>query len=192
MDIYSAIRGRRSVTTLLDDVPSRDVIDRIIQTSVWAPNHHLTEPWRFHVLCGDARSDMGSVVATELENQLDPSDPATAPAIRQARSRLLRAPVVIVVSQIGSPDAVTDLEDYAAACCATQNLMLAAHAEGLATKWRTGDMCDYQASKGDLGLAGSDRIVAYLYVGYPSPNVGPDARQRERPSIHWIGWGNES
>ena len=98
MDIYSAIRGRRSVTTLLDDVPSRDVIDRIIQTSVWAPNHHLTEPWRFHVLCGDARSDMGSVVATELENQLDPSDPATAPAIRQARSRLLRAPVVIVVS----------------------------------------------------------------------------------------------
>ena len=125
---------------------------------------------------------MGSVVATELENQLDPSDPATAPAIRQARSRLLRAPVVIVVSQIGSPDAVTDLEDYAAACCATQNLMLAAHAEGLATKWRTGDMW----------LAGSDRIVAYLYVGYPSPNVGPDARQRERPSIHWIGWGNES
>lgn len=192
MDIYSAIRGRRSVTALLDDVPSRDIVDRIIQTSVWAPNHHLTEPWKFHVLRGDARSDMGSVVATKLENQLDPSDPATAPAIRQARSRLLRAPVVIVVSQAGSADPVTDLEDYAAVCCATQNLMLAAHAEGLATKWRTGDMCDYQASKEYLGLAGVDRIVAYLYVGYPNPNLGPDTRQRERPSIDWIGWDNES
>ena len=76
MDIYTAIRGRRSVTGLREDVPSRAVLDRIIQASIWAPNHHLTEPWRFHVLCGAARDEMGAMVAKRLTRDLDPDDPA--------------------------------------------------------------------------------------------------------------------
>ena len=192
MDIYTAIRGRRSVTGLREDVPSRAVLDRIIQASIWAPNHHLTEPWRFHVLCGAARDEMGAMVAKRLTRDLDPDDPATAPAIRSARVRLLRSPVVIVVSQLGSDDPVTDQEDYAAVCCATQNLMLAAHAEGLATKWRTGDMCDYPASKEFLGLDQNDRIVGYIYLGHPAPTVGPDRRERQPAQIGWLGWDGEA
>ena len=127
MDVYTAIRGRRSITGLTEDAPSREAIDRIIQASVWAPNHHLTEPWRFHVLRGAARDAMGAMVADRLESELDPNDPASAPSIRSARVRLRRSPVVIVVSQVWSDDPVTNLEDYASVCCATQNLMLAAH-----------------------------------------------------------------
>ena len=188
MDVYTAIRGRRSVTGLRDDAPSRAALDRIIQVSVWAPNHHLTEPWRFHVLRGAARDEMGAMVADRLEAELDPDDPASAPAIRV---RLRRSPVVIVVSQVWSDDPVTNLEDYASVCCATQNLMLAAHAEGLATKWRTGDMCDYPASKEFLGLDPKDRIVGYIYLGHPSPNIGPDRRERQPAQVAWLGWDDE-
>ncbi len=188
MDVYTAIRGRRSVTLLAEDTPDRAVLERVLRASVWAPNHHMTEPWRFHVLTGDARQAMGNAVAAQLEQNLDPADTAAAAAARQARTRLLRAPVVIVVSQVGSDDPVLDLEDYAAACCATQNLLLAAHAEGLATKWRTGDMCDYPGAKEFLGLPPSHRIVAYLYVGYPSPKLGPDQRERAPAQIAWLGW----
>ena len=67
MDVYTAIHGRRSVSTLAEDVPPRTVIERLINAAVWAPNHHLTEPWRFHVLRGSARSKMGAVVADRLE-----------------------------------------------------------------------------------------------------------------------------
>ncbi len=192
MDVYTAIRGRRSVTGLRKEVPSRAVLDRIIQASIWAPNHHLTEPWRFHVLRGASRDEMGAMVADRLTQDLDPDNPATAPTIRQARVRLLRSPVVIVVSQTGSDDPVTDLEDYAAVCCATQNLMLAAHAEGLATKWRTGDMCDFPASKEFLGLDQNDRIVGYIYLGHPSPAIGPDRRERQPAQIAWLGWDDEA
>lgn len=188
MDVYTAIRGRRSITGLTDDVPDREVLDRIIQASVWAPNHHLTEPWRFHVLCGKARDEMGAMVADRLESELDPDDPASAPSIRSARVRLRRSPVVIVVSQVWSDDPVTNLEDYASVCCATQNLMLAAHAEGLATKWRTGEMCDFAASKDFLGLDQKDRIVGYIYLGQPSPAIGPDRRERQPAHVEWLGW----
>ncbi|HCU74042.1 MAG: nitroreductase [Chloroflexi bacterium] len=192
MDVYTAIHGRRSVSTLAEDVPPRTVIERLINAAVWAPNHHLTEPWRFHVLCGAARSEMGAAVADRLEEELDPADPATSGAIRSARSRLSRAPVVVVVSQNGSDDPMVNLEDYAAVCCATQNLMLAAHAEGLATKWRTGDMCDYRASKEFLGLSEADRIVGYVYVGYPAAHLSSDDRERKSPEVGWLGWDDPS
>jgi len=192
MDVYTAIRGRRSITGLTDDVPDRAALDRIIQASVWAPNHHLTEPWRFHVLCGAARDEMGAMVADRLEAELDPDDPASAPSIRSARVRLRRSPVVIVVSQVWSDDPVTNLEDYASVCCATQNLMLAAHAEGLATKWRTGEMCDFAACKDFLGLDQKDRIVGYIYLGHPSPGVGPDRRERQPAQVAWFGWDDEA
>ena len=70
--------------------------------------------------------------------------------------------------------------------------MLAAHAEGLATKWRTGDMCDFPASKEFLGLDQNDRIVGYIYLGHPSPAIGPDRRERQPAQIAWLGWDDEA
>ena len=100
--------------------PPREVIERLIEAAIWAPNHHLTEPWRFHVLVGAARAAMGEAVARWLETVRDPDDPKQRGEIGAARKNLNRAPVIIVVSQLRSDDPVQDLEDYAACCCATQ------------------------------------------------------------------------
>lgn len=173
---------------LRDEVPGGAVIERLLEAAVWAPNHHLTEPWRFDVLTGAARRAMGEAVARAIERDADPSDPAVRGEIKGCRTRLERAPVVIVVSQVVDADPVTALEDYASCCCATQNLMLAAHAEGLATKWRTGAMTEYPACKEYLKLRPQDRIVAYVYLGYPAPHLGPDQRTRKAPPVTWHGW----
>lgn len=188
MEVLEALRSRRSVSALTDEVPSRRIVERIIEAAIWAPNHHLTEPWRFHVLAGEARQAMGDAIADALERDRDASDPVNAGEARSARGRLSRAPVVIVVSQKGDPDPAADLEDYAACCCATQNLLLAAHAEGLAAKWRTGAMAGYPAAGEYLGLGERDRIVAYVYLGYPSASAPPDSRARTAPPLEWLGW----
>ncbi|MBM4436668.1 MAG: nitroreductase [Actinobacteria bacterium] len=187
MDVYAVLRGRRSVSELDGRTPSQPVIQRLLQAAVWAPNHHRTEPWRFAVIAGPARQAMGEAVARSLETSLDASSPAVAGEIKSCRARLLRAPVVIVVGQVVSADPVLALEDYAACCCATQNLLLAAHAEGLAAKWRTGEMAEYDAAKTFVGLRPADRIVAYVYLGYPAASVGPDDRTRPAPPIQWHG-----
>ena len=187
-DVYEALRNRCSITAVTPDIPPREVIERLIGAAIWAPNHHLTEPWRFHVLVGAARAAMGEAVARWLETVRDADDPKQRGEISAARKNLNRAPVIIVVSQLGSDDPVQDLEDYAACCCATQNLCLAAHAEGLATKWRTGSMATYPAAKQHLGLDKKDRIVAFVYVGYPDSGVGPDRRSRTPANVAWFGW----
>ena len=187
-DVHSTLRSRRSITAVTSDVPPRDAIERLIEAAIWAPNHHMTEPWRFHVLTGAARAAMGEAVARWLETVRDADDPKQRGEIAAARNNLNRAPVIIVVSQIGSDDPVQDLEDYAACCCATQNLCLAATGEGLATKWRTGTMAAYPAAKQHLGLDEKDRIVAFVYVGYPAAGGGPDRRSRTPADVAWLGW----
>ena len=188
MDILTALRDRRSINALTADVPPRATIQRLLDLAVWAPNHHMTEPWRFQVIAGDARQAIGEAISDGLRTELDANDPVAAGEIKGARAKFLRAPVVIVVSQPRADDPVTDLEDYAACCCAVQNMLLAAHAEGLAAKWRTGAICEYAATRQALSLGATDRLVGFIYLGFPSPSAPPDQRVRAAPDTAWLGW----
>ena len=180
MDVVEAIRGRRTIGAFSGRAVPRGLIEELLEAAVWAPNHKHTEPWRFHVVGGAARDELADAVWAELEA-------AGANPAKDPRAKLKRAPLFIAVTQTGSPeDPVRDLEDYAACCCATQNLLLAAHARGLAAKWSTGALAESPAAKRWLGLAACDRIVGYIYLGYapataripaanppPAPGPGP-------------------
>ena len=183
MELYDAIHRRRDYAdTFADAQPPRAVIERLIEAATWAPSHRRTEPWRFHVLAGEARAAMGAAVADWLAASGEGGEgPQQA-----ARVRLLRAPVVIVLSQVGSPDdPVRDLEDYAATCCALQNLLLAAEAEGLAAHTSTGVMVQFAGAKEYLGLAPHDRIVAYVYLGTRPADVAPKEGTRRPAEVRW-------
>lgn len=182
MELYEAIRTRRDTEAFSDRCPPRDVIGRLIEAAIWAPSHRRTEPWRFTVLAGDARRTMGDAVARWLAESGEGGEGAQ----QAARNRLLRAPVVLVLSQAGSPaDPVRDLEDYAAASCALQNLLLAARAEGLAAHTSTGVMVQYAGARQYLGLDPHDRIVAYVYLGYAPADATPKEGARRPPVVRW-------
>lgn len=181
MDVYTAIRTRRDVERFAPDLPSRDVIERLLEAAVWAPNHRLTEPWRFAVLAGTGRDAMADALEGWLAAQGAPEG-----AARAARAKLLRAPVVLIVAQVASPeDPERDLEDYAACYCAIENLLLAATAEGLVGHLSTGAMTTYEGAKTYLGLRPTDRIVAYVNLGYPAPDAPPKEPRRSPPQVRW-------
>ena len=181
MELYEALRMRRSSGAFQPTPPSREVIERIIEAATWAPNHHLTEPWRFHVIAAAARGALAGAIAATL-----PAEANTEREQQAISAKLERAPVVIAVTQQALADEpVRSLEDYAACACATQNLLLAAHAEGLAAKWSTGKLARSPGAAQYLGLAPADRIVAYAYVGYPVQAGASRAPQRTPASITW-------
>ena len=178
MDVVDAIRGRRTVGAFSDREAPRELVQELIDAAVWAPNHKHTEPWRFHVVAGAARDDLADALLAEPAAGANPA--------KDPRAKLKRAPLFIAVTQAGSPDdPVRDLEDYAACCCAAQNLMLAAHARGLATKWSTGALAESSAAKRWLGIAETDRIVAYLYIGYAPDSVRIPTPARKPAEIIW-------
>ncbi len=176
MDVYDALRFRRSAKQFGPQAPDRATLGRILDAATWAPNHRLTEPWRFFVLEGNSRIAFGEALVPELDSEK---------AIEALRAKVVRAPVLIVVAQRGTPDnPEVDLEDYGATCAAVQNLLLAAHAEGLAAKWSTGETASSPAAFAHLGLDEGDRIVALVYIG--SGDVGEAAPPRRKtPVVEW-------
>jgi nitroreductase len=188
--ILGALRARRSVGKVKPDPVPRELVERVIEAATWAPNHHLTRPWRFVVVAGRAREELGAVFADSLRSRLDnPSDERNAALLEKERAKPLRAPVLIAVAAVPSPDPrVKEVEEVAAVAAGVQNMLLAAAALGLGAMWRTGDPAHDPAVKRFLGLPDEAHLLAFVYLGYPDM---PQPREHEGDAAGhttWLGW----
>src|SRR5437870_10591592 len=99
MSVFDIIRRRRSIGKMTTQRPTRKQIERMLEAATHAPNHHKVEPWKFFVLAGKAREELGAVMAESLGERLGrfPDDKAAA-LLSKEGSKLLRSPVVIVAA----------------------------------------------------------------------------------------------
>ena len=70
MDTLDAIRGRRSIREFTDREITRDEIERLFEAAAQAPNHRMTQPWRFYVLGPEARRAYGAVLGARRARYL--------------------------------------------------------------------------------------------------------------------------
>jgi nitroreductase len=167
MRASEAIRGRRSIKRFADRPVSRDEIETILDAAVLAPNHHLTNPWRFYVLGPEARAAYGLALGNRKAKKL--AGPAAAQAIRDTVSAEHRAlPAMIAVAVVTTDNAEQREEDYAATMMAVQNLALAAMELGLGTAMKTGAVMSDPAARAAVGLPDAERIVVVVNVGAPA------------------------
>lgn len=168
MDLQTALLERRTISQFKAEVPSREIINRAIEAARWAPNHRFTEPWHFYRL-GPATVAQVVALNTALVTERKGAEVAAA---KQAKWQ--RVPAWILVTCDRSDDALKDQEDYAATCCAIQNLQLSLWADGVGCKWTTGDvtrteelaeMCWFEPS--------AERVVGLLMLGYPAETPPP-------------------
>ena len=188
MDALDAIQRRTSVRRFRPDPVSRDTIQRLLDCAVRAPNHKLTEPWRFAVLTGDARSRYAELRAGHRLKRF--SDPESAEALAGAdkvRREARETPAFIVVMCAVNPDEITREEDYAAAMMATGNMMVAAESLGLGTYLRTGGIMGEPSLRELVGLAEGFRIVGILSLGYPAETEPPRRRRPPAELTRWLG-----
>jgi nitroreductase len=189
--IFTSIKQRRSIGKMSAQAPARQQIERLLEAATHAPNHHNVEPWRFSVLAGNARAELGRVMAASLAERIGPAYSPTkaAASLEKERNKLLRAPVVIVVAAEQPRQAnVLEIENIEAAAAAVQTMLLAAEEMGLAAMWRTGEAAYDPHVKRWLGLEAQDHIVAFLYVGYPAL---PRLERHPTPAAEkttWRGW----
>ncbi len=158
MDVEQAIRTRRTHKAFAPDPVPRELLDELLELARWAPNHHLTNPWRFRVLGPHALTALKDAAGAEAASKLD------------------RAPALIAVSALDSVDPVVAQEDLCAAACATYAVLLAAHAHGLAGYWRTPAVLRTQAGREALGIPGDERSVALIHLGWPRQEKAPPER----------------
>jgi nitroreductase len=158
MDIEQAIRSRRTHKAFaLEPVP-RELLDELLDLARWAPNHHLTNPWRFRVIGPQA---------------LDRLKRAAGP---EAAAKLDRAPTLIVATVLRDEDPVQDEEDLCATACATYAVLLGAHGRGLAGYWRTPGVLRSEPGRAALGIPPEERFVALIHLGWPRQEKEPPER----------------
>ena len=187
--VGDAIRSRRSAKRVLDTPVDRATIERLLEAATWAPNHHLTEPWRFWVISGDARERFGAAMAAGDLNTHRDTTPEQREIMRaSAVGKALRAPVIIAVAAVmAAGNKNPDIEEVSATAAATQNLLLQAEAEGLGAIWRTGRSAYEPEMLDFFGLTERDRIVGFIYIGHPDPDAPARTSQR-RPVADMTTW----
>lgn len=191
MSVFELIKRRRSIGKMTEQRPTRQQIEGILEAATHAPNHHKVEPWRFFVLTGKAREELGAVMAESLAARLENmfSDTTKEAMLNKERNKLLRSPVVIVVAAEKPVQLkVLEIENIEAAAAATQNMLLTAEEMGLASMWRTGDAAYDPQVKQWLGLTPDQHIVAFLYLGFPAiPRLARTPIPAEKKTT-WLGW----
>ncbi|HEX7080077.1 MAG TPA: nitroreductase [Gammaproteobacteria bacterium] len=175
-DFADAIRSRRSIDLFEPGAPGTEVLLQAIELARWAPNHRLTEPWRFYLI-GERTADDIVRFAAEFETAVKGEQ---AGAARFARLKAI--PAFFVLTCRKSDDALLQQEDYAACCCAAQNLMLYLWQCGIGVKWTTGAMTRERRFYEIVGIdPAAEMLVGFFWYG--RPKVVPSKKRREVAAI---------
>lgn len=159
MDVETAIRTRRTHKAFKPEPVSREALDELFDVARWAPNHHLTNPWRFRVVGPGA-----------LERLKEAAGP-------EAASKLDRAPTLVVCTASLTGDPVQDEEDLHATACAAYIVLLVAHARGLAGYWRTPEVLRTDQGRAAVRLPAEERFVSLIHLGHAMQERRPPQRQ---------------
>jgi nitroreductase len=187
MDAIAAMRRRASVRRFRPEPVPRDAIETVLDCAIRAPNHKLTEPWRFAVLTGPAKRRFADLRARyRLRRFADPAAPEATASAEKMRAETEETPALVIVLCAVSEDEMRREEDYAATMMAVENLLIAAEALGLGTYVRTGGMMRDPELTGIVKLQQGFRIVAMVSLGYPAEAVEPRRRRPARELTEWI------
>ena len=162
-----AVRSRRTHKVFGREPVPRAVLDELFELARWAPNHHLTQPWRFRVIGPQALA-------------------ALKAATDDGGVKLERAPTLVVASVVRSEDPVADQEDVCAAACACFIVLTAAHARGLAGYWRTPAVLRTPQGLSAVGVPATERVLGLLHLGPAARVQAPPEREPPATFVSYL------
>jgi nitroreductase len=166
--VLDVIRGRRSVPRLKPDPVPHDLVERLLDAAVWAPNHRVTEPWQFFVLEGESKRRFAEIRRDVRRKAMpNPDAPEVQAALDKVYRDVVETPLIVFATSHLADDPERREEDIWATYGAAYAFMLGAWAEGLGTYFRTGAIRDDPALRKLLSLPENRRIIGIIFTGYP-------------------------
>ena len=168
MEVEEAIRSRRTHKAYRPEPVDGAMLEELLELARWAPNHNLTNPWRFRVIGPEALERLKRAAGPEAASKLD------------------RAPTLVVCSCELSGDPVQDEEDLHATACAAYIVLLAAHSRGLAGYWRTPEVLRTEEGWAAVGLGEGERFVGLIHLGHPIQEQAPPERAPAEQVVEFL------
>lgn len=190
MDLFDAIHHRRSHRLYKPDLPSREVLERVIDAGLWAPSGTNAQAWEITVLAGKQKDEFVELACGCIPHMEPLLEKAGVPEkgrqmVRGFFKNLGGAPVVIAVTIYKAPDPEMQMANIQSGAALMQNLLLAAHAEGLGTCWMTGILFVEKQLLDYLGKS-DQRLLAITPIGYSAKE--PPVPPRKGREVRWLGF----
>jgi nitroreductase len=162
---------------LTGPAPDDAQLQQILKVALNAPDHGRLHPYRFITIRGDARHKLSELFgrATQLrEPDVD------AAYLQKQKDKPLRSPLIVVAvaNPIESPK-IPQIEQMLSAGAAAHNILLASNALGFGSIWLTGANAYDPVVRAELGIADSEHIIGFVYIGTPELQIPP----RELPKV---------
>ncbi|MDP4088698.1 MAG: nitroreductase [Bacillota bacterium] len=188
MEVLEAIKTRRSIGKVKDEMVPKGLIKKVIEAGIWAPNRYLTEPWRFFVISGEGRNSLARAMEDiVIQSGVDVESEEGKKKLEKERSKPFRAPVIITVAaEVTENGKALRIEELGAVYAAVENMLLAAHGLGLAAYWKTGNACYAPQMKEFFGLKEKDEVLAFIYLGYADMEKNPPHKRPAAELTKWI------
>ena len=168
------LAARHSTGKLSEPAPDAATLDRVIRAALRAPDHGALRPWKILVFRGDGRERLGAILGEALLRQMPE---ASADDVQKAKNKILRAPLLLaVVANLKPSKKIPEVEQLLSAGCVMYGLHLGLTAEGFGSVWKTGAPVYDAFVRERLGLAATDQIIGFLYVG-TAAEVPPEVKR---------------
>lgn len=167
MSNINFLLSRQSISSLQDPAPDQQALEKILSAAVAVPDHRGLNPYHFHIATGKGLDILTQIWVDAVSIKTD--DKFT---IRKAERKAYRAPMIIIIAtDYQDHPGVPKQEQLITAGCAAHAMQMAATALGYGAMWRTGDLAFDPVVKQKLGIANTNDIIGYLYIGTPSKDV---------------------
>lgn len=175
MNIQELILDRRTIHDYRPEPLPEGALERAITAAMAAPNHRMTEPWRFVRVGPQARAALLDISAALKGGP----ESLGESGMKKLRAKMVDPAELLVVCQVRHDKAEIAREDYAAVACAVQNVMLSLWSEGLGSKWSTGAVTTDERTYQALGVdPAQEQIVGFLWAGQAAQLDVPKPRRR--------------
>lgn len=207
-ELHELLSSRRSVRRFKPEAPPREQIERLIESAVTAPSASNRQPWRFTIVTSratiDALATAVQVAVDRIALAIEPEFQAAFRAYGDYFRRFEAAPIVIVPlfraimtlsnltgSRLGEDDRVRIAamerdSGLIGTSLALQNLLLSAHAAGLAASAMTGPLVAVDELRSILRVSPSWTIAALVPIGYADETPAAPARKSGKQVTEWL------
>ena len=186
--INELIHSRRSTKprffngSKIDD----EIVWQILENANWAPNHGLTQPWRYKVFTDTGLNKLADFQAN-LYQKLTPESKFKLEKYERMKTNILKSSHVIVICMVRQRSGkIPEIEEIEAVACSVQNMALTAAAYDICSFWGSGGITYTEELKQFLGLAEQDKCLGYLYLGYSDNPTTKSRRDRIQDKVEWI------
>ena len=189
LPISEAIQSRRTIFHFKPKQVARDVLEEVLAAGIWAPNHRLTEPWRFTVIGEQTKLKLAElyrqIQIEKVADSVDVDAAALTNVGEKGFDKFMSKPTVVAVSCLQEGDEQQRREDYAATCCSMYCIQLAGWERGIGMQWSTGAVTQERNTYNILGIdADREYIVGFCYIGYPAEVPTP----KRKPLDEVLNW----